>query len=65
MPIKPTPLHFRCTSCGWQETFAPPSDALIRPYPRQCPKCGSDLESRPAGALDSLWATVKNRLMPR
>lgn len=64
MPIRPTPTHYHCPACGWSKTVTPRSDALgPGDFYDACPKCGhSDLESRPAGALQSELAQVANTL---
>ena len=51
MPIKPQPMLIQCRQCGWQTTYAPPSDALLIPPPENCAKCGcAELDSKPASA---------------
>ena len=29
MPVRPSPMTYRCPSCGWSKTTAPKSDALL------------------------------------
>ena len=40
MPIKPFPVVIECPKCGWKMLFAPASDAVVKPTPRACEKCG-------------------------
>ena len=55
MPIRPTPMHYRCPACGWSKTVAPRSDALgPGDFYDACPQCQhTPLESQPAGALQA------------
>ena len=53
MPVRPPPMTFRCTACGWSKTIVPRSDAL-HIYFKQCPDCGQDgVEMGVAGVMDA------------
>lgn len=55
MPVKPQPMLIRCRQCGWETSYAPPSDALVMPPPQICGKCGSPkLDSKPASILHNI-----------
>ncbi|KHO63571.1 hypothetical protein [Pseudomonas flexibilis] len=60
MPIKPTPLAFDCTICGWRKTTAPNSDVIASDdFFTCCSECGNrDLVVREA----SPWAAWLTRL---
>ncbi|MDN5392561.1 MAG: hypothetical protein L0G00_06250 [Pseudomonas sp.] len=60
MPIKPRPLTFVCSECGWKKTVAPRSDALgPGEWFKQCLKCGSEsLKVRGAGWLERMLAEL-------
>lgn len=42
MPVRPSPYHYQCVACAWEQTFAPESD-VIDPSerPKTCPQCGA------------------------
>lgn len=48
MPVKPQPVRYRCSKCGWGKVFAPASDALVETPPSECEKFCSEscLESK-------------------
>lgn len=63
MPIKPQPIQYTCRDCGWKTVYAPPSDAVLTPPPRNCGKCGSDdLERKMLTAVENIVETVSGLL---
>jgi len=61
--IKPKPKTYKCTSCNWQKTVAPSSDALVPGFDHyeECPKCGNEnLETRAASSIDVALDQFKN-----
>lgn len=61
MPIKPSPIRYKCPKCGWSKVFAPKSDALVEMPPKVCEKCGgTDLESSPVSALGEIINLVSS-----
>ncbi|MDR1613190.1 MAG: hypothetical protein LBT97_10490 [Planctomycetota bacterium] len=67
MPIRPPPRTYVCPACGWSKTVAPRSDVLIpgRDHFSVCPKCHGPLKSRPANAIEQLFAEVFDPLIHR
>lgn len=67
MPVRPLPIRCRCTSCGWQRTTHPRSDAL-QPgidFLKQCPQCQSTaLETRPMSGYAARLLRLLNHLWP-
>jgi hypothetical protein len=67
MPIRPHPIIYSCTSCGWSKTVAAKSDAFMPgEFFDACPLCGhAPLETRPAtitqGTLFTLAQQIKKR----
>lgn len=60
MAIRPQPMLYRCPKCGWNEVYAPSSDALLQLPWEECPKCGcEELERKPAGVMDIFCEKVK------
>ena len=63
MPIKPQPKTYKCTSCNWQKTVTPSSDALVSgfDYYEECPKCGDgNLETVSASPIDVAVNKIKD-----
>lgn len=72
MPIRPAPITYTCSACGWKKTVAPMSDAL-QPgeYFSVCPSCGSRqvkmewtrgrLGGKGMGVLERLFRIVETR----
>lgn len=58
MPVRPQPVRFRCSKCGWSHVWAPPSDVVIERPPVACRKCGGPLTKSPAGPLDLLTSML-------
>jgi len=59
MPVRPSPVDFRCPRCGWRTTWQPRSDALTLDDlpPTRCPRCGHralESHSHPPSLLASL-----------
>lgn len=53
MAFKPVPQTYSCPSCNWNTIYAPSSDALTIPAPKQCPRCGTGgLLVQPATQVD-------------
>ena len=65
MPVRPSPVEFRCPRCGWHTTWHPRSDALsLDELPTRCPRCGhTELEShrRPASLLTTVLRLFQRR----
>ena len=64
MPVRPTPMHYTCPTCGWRKTVAPRSDVLSPgDIYSACPVCDrADLQIRPAGTLQSEMAQMLDTL---
>lgn len=65
MPIRPTPMHYRCRACGWNKTVSPRNDALVpgQDYLEACPKCGhSPLDAEASGHSPSVAGQVLGKL---
>lgn len=59
--IKPPPLKFVCSQCGWSKVFAPKSDVITPEQmpPANCPKCGSEeLKAKQPNVLERLMNSL-------
>lgn len=60
MPIRPSPITYRCTACGWSKTVRPCSDALMPgDYYDRCPNCShADLEIHKASLSAQVFSLL-------
>ncbi len=67
MPIRPPPMSFECSACGWTKTIEPLSDVLLEESPDVCPKCGDQhiVSKRvflPVSVVNTLRSAIRKML---
>lgn len=60
MPIRPSPMMYRCPACGWSKIVQLRSDALLPgDYYDCCPNCSHpELERRPASLVAQVFGLL-------
>jgi len=53
--IKPQPLKFVCSKCGYSKIVKPKSDALnLMDFLNTCPKCSSKMKKESINLIDNI-----------